>query len=402
MTRLPEPLFGCSLVGLRLNLGPFTRDAPPIALQMGTMSATSIRFAASQLVELLSGPLKIPAVLFGDPARSVTGIRGLESATNSDLSFLAPTSKRRFAELRRKALSGSAGILLVEGFDPEVPTTQIVTANPFKAVVALSRHFVPELKVIPGIDPRASVDDSATIGAGVSIGAFAVVGSGVVIGQGTIIHPHAVIYPQATVGANCVIHSGAVVREHVMLGNDCILQNGVVLGGDGFGYFYEAGTGHIRIPHIGTLVVQDGVDFGANATVDRATLGETRIGAGTKIDNLVMVGHNTTIGRGSLLCAQVGISGSCEVGNGVVLGGNAGVGDHIRIGDGARAAGKTGIIGDVPAKTDVAGYPHAEASEWRRSQALVRQLPRLVKEVRMLRKLVGLPPAAAEEEESAT
>lgn len=354
------------------------------------MAHTSTSFSASALVELLARTLGIEASLHGDGDKVVTGIRGLDSATSSDLSFLAPTSKRRFAELRKNALAGAAGILLIDKVDPLIPSTQIVTPHPFKAIVALSRHFVPAIAVDRRIDPRASVSESALLGAGVAVGPFAVIGDGVIIGENTIVHPHVVIYPFAKIGSNCVIHSGAVVREHVSLGDDCVLQNGVVIGGDGFGYMYEPGVGHVRIPHIGTVTVESGVDFGANATVDRATLGETKIGAGTKIDNLVMVGHNTSVGRGSLLCAQVGISGSCQVGNGVVLGGNAGVGDHIRIGDGARAAGKTGIIGDVPAKTDVAGYPHAEASEWRRSQALVRQLPRLVREVRALRKSIGL------------
>ncbi len=365
------------------------------------MSRTPISFSASALVELLSGSLGMAAELRGESEKLVTGIRGLDSATSSDLSFLAPTSKRRFAELRKNALAGNAGILLVDSFDPAIPSTQIVTANPFRAIVALSRRFVPAIPVEAGIDSRASVSATALIGPGVAIGPFAVVGEGAVIGENTVLHAHAVVYPHARIGAHCIIHSGAVVREYVELGDDCVLQNGVVLGGDGFGYIYEPGVGHVRIPHIGTVVIQNGVDFGANATVDRATLGETRIGAGTKIDNLVMVGHNTTIGKGSLLCAQVGVSGSCSIGNGVVLGGNAGVGDHIRIGDGARAAGKTGIIGDVPAKTDVAGYPHAEASEWRRSQALVRQLPRLVKEVRALRKSAGIAIEPTAEDESA-
>ena len=357
---------------------------------MGAMSDTTKTFTASALVELLSRSHGLEATLHGSGETAVSGIRGLDSATSNDLSFLAPTSKRRFLELRKNALAGAAGILLIDSFDPQIPSTQIVTPNPFKAIVALSRHFVPAVAVSREVDPRASVSTSALLGPGVAVGPFAVVGDGAMIGENTILHPHVVVYPHARIGANCVLHAGAVVREHVVLGDDCILQNGVVIGGDGFGYMYEPGLGHLRIPHIGTVIVQNGVDFGANATVDRATLGETKIGAGTKIDNLVMVGHNTSIGRGSLLCAQVGISGSCQVGNGVVLGGNVGVGDHIRIGDGARAAGKTGIIGDVPAKTDVAGYPHAEASEWRRSQALVRQLPRLVRELRALRKSIGL------------
>ncbi len=329
---------------------------------------------------------KLSAKLIGDGDKTLSGIKPLESAGPNDLSFLQPTSRGKRAELYELAVQSKAGALLVAEEDPTIKVTQIVTPNPLAAVIGLSALFYQPPAPFSGRHPQAAIHESARLGENVSVGAFAVIGEGAKVGKNSVIHPHVVFYPGAQIGENCIIHAGAILREFVRLGNDCIVQNGVVVGGDGFGYHYVKDRGHQRIPHIGSVVIEDGVDLGANTTIDRAMLGETRIGANTKIDNLVMVGHNVQIGKETLLCAQVGVSGSTKIGSNVTLAGQVGVADHVTIGDRVRAAGQTGVAGDIPAGTDVGGTPHTEALAWKKLSLYMNRLPELFKRIQRLEK----------------
>jgi UDP-3-O-[3-hydroxymyristoyl] glucosamine N-acyltransferase len=333
---------------------------------------------------------KIHGEVHGNAAVRLTGIQPLEFASSGDLSFFAPTSKKQTPELLALARKSEAGALLVPAYDEGIRATQIVTPQPMAALAEIIRHFYRSPQPGRGVHPTAVVDPSAEIGRDVTIGAFAVVGANTKIGDEVTIHPHVVIYAGAKIGRGSVLHAGAVVREFAILGNECLIQNGVVVGSDGFGYVRDPVIGHRHVPHIGTVVLGDRVDIGANSAVDRATLGETRIGEDTKLDNLVTVGHNVTIGRRSLLCGQVGIGGSCKIGSDVVLGGQAGVADHVRIGDGVRAAGQTGLITDTLERGDYAGHPQRPVQLWKRQFVLLQKLPELVSLVKKLAKGAGV------------
>lgn len=321
---------------------------------------------------------KVGGHLHGDGTLIIRAIRPVELAGQNDLTFFAPTSKKKTAELFEAAKKSVAAAILVSKYEPEFSASQIVVQHPLAALVALAPLF-RELESFSGIHPTASVHETAKIDPSAAVGPYCVIGPRVEIGARTALHPHVVVYIGAKIGEDCVIHASSVIREGCILGNDCLIQSGVIIGGDGFGYIPDRNVGHRRIPHLGTVVLEDGVDVGANATIDRATFGETRVARNTKIDNLVMIAHNVRVGERSLLCGQVGISGSSEIGSEVVLAGQVGVADHAKIGDKVRAAAKSGISGEVKSGTDVAGYPHQEASRWRRVQVALRDLPELLK-----------------------
>ena len=329
---------------------------------------SSINF--SRVAEMIKG------TVVGNADGEISGVQPLELAGPTDLSFFAPRSARNEGYVKQLLLQTRAAAVLVKNPVPELERTQIVVSNPYGAAIVLLKLFHRDSARPTGIHPTAVVAPTAKLEAGVAIGAYAVIGERVEIGANSVIHPHAVIYDDVTIGADCVIHANVVVREFSLIGNDCWLQPGAVVGGDGFGYLPNPQTGHERIPHTGRAVLENRVDLGANATVDRATFGETRIGAGTKIDNLVMIGHNVTIGKNGFLCSQVGISGSVTVGNNVILAGQVGVADHVKIGDNVRAAARTGITGNIEGGQDIGGFPAQTLREWRRETATIRRLSR--------------------------
>lgn len=336
-----------------------------------------------EVSELTRGELR------GTGSTVILGIEPLASAAENDLTFFAPSGrKRNSAELVERAENTRAAAILVREFSDSIPVAQIRVANPMAAVVMLAHHLAPPPRPASGVHPTAIVAESARIGEGVSIGAYCVVGADVELGDGTILHPHVVIYAGAVLGANCIIHAHASIREYVVLGEDCMIQNGVVIGGDGFGYFPDPKVGHARIPHIGTVEFGDHVDVGANSTVDRATLGATRVGSGSKIDNLVMVGHNNQIGKRAILCGKVGVSGSCTIGDDVILGGDVGVADHSTLGNHVHAAAKAGITGDIASDSIVAGHPAIDVNVWRRQSAVLPKLPDLIRSFRRLQRQV--------------
>ncbi len=238
----------------------------------------------------------------------------------------------------------------------------------------------------PGIHPTAVIAPSARLGARAHIAAYVVIGEGCVVGDDAILHPHVVLYPHVQAGARLVAHAHAVVREHCRLGDDVILQNGVVIGGDGFGFARDpsaaSGAGWYKIVQSGATVLEDRVEVQANACIDRASIGETRVRAGAKVDNLVQVGHGSTVGEDTLLCAQVGLAGSTVVGRNVILAGQVGVAGHLTVGDGVVATAQSGIPNDVPAGKMVSGYPAIENRDWLRAVALFNRLPEIIKKLK--------------------
>lgn len=334
------------------------------------------QLTAAKIAELVSGSVT------GDPDTAVTAIKPLSEAGPGDLTFFAPTSKKQQARLLSQAAESRASVILVTEPSPEIQAVQITVKNPLESLIRVSQVLHPPYRPPTGVHPLAAVEKSASIGENSSVGPFAVVGADAVIGANCTIHAHVVIYPAVKIGDGSVIHAGAVIREGVTLGKSCLIQPGVVIGGDGFGYISRPGAGHSHIPHIGTVNLGDRVDVGANATIDRATLGRTVVGEGTKIDNLVMVAHNVKIGSHSFLCSQVGIAGSAEVGDWVILGGQVGVADHAHIGSQVRVAAQSGVHGEVAGPTDVAGTPARPAANWRREEAALAQLPKIVRHLR--------------------
>jgi UDP-3-O-[3-hydroxymyristoyl] glucosamine N-acyltransferase len=261
--------------------------------------------------------------------------------------------------------------------------------NPYYSFAQALRLFVAPSHPPKGIDRLSAVAASATIGADASIAPFVVIGDGARIGARAVIYPHAVIGPGALIGDDCVLHARVSIRERVELGNRVVVLDGAVIGSDGFGFAKDALGEHLKIPQAADIVIEDDVEIGANSTVDRPAVGETRISKGTKIDNLVHIAHGVQIGRRVLLAAQVGIAGSTVVEDDVMMGGQVGVTGHVRIGKGAMFSAKSGVRSDVDAGVLMSGYPAVPNLEWRKSAVLVRHLPKLKKRVAELEQRIA-------------
>lgn len=312
----------------------------------------------------------------GDPLTEIDGVAGIEEAGPHQLTFVA---NPRYAALARTA---HAGAILVEPEFGEIDTPTLRTRQPYLAFARAIELFYHPPAYAPGIDPTARIASTVTLGKDPHVGAYAVIMDGVSIGDHAVILPHAVIYPHARIGSHLMMHSHAVIREYCSLGNHVTLQNGAVIGADGFGYAPEADRSWHKILQSGRTVLEDGVEVQAHACVDRASIGETRIGAGTKIDNLVQVGHGSTVGRHTLICAQTGLAGSTTIGNQVILAGQVGVAGHCTIGDGVVATAQSGIPGDIAPGKVVSGYPAMDNRRWLRTVAALNQLPELIRTLR--------------------
>jgi UDP-3-O-[3-hydroxymyristoyl] glucosamine N-acyltransferase len=310
----------------------------------------------------------------------ISGVDGIETAGPSQVTFV---SNKKYAGL---AKSTKAAAVLVEFGFPEIGTTTLRVTDPYMAYAKAIELFYEEPRYEPGIHPTAVIAATARIGTGAHVGPYVVVGEQCVVGEGAVLHPHVVLYPYVQVGARFIAHAHAVVREHCRLGDDVILQNGAVIGADGFGFARvmgaEGGAGWYKIRQSGPAVLEDRVEVQANACVDGASIGETRIKAGAKIDNLVQVGHGSTVGEDTLLCSQVGLAGSTTVGKNVILAGQVGVAGHCKIGDGVVATAQSGIPNDVIAGKMVSGYPAIDNRQWLRSVALFNRLPEILKGLR--------------------
>lgn len=258
----------------------------------------------------------------------------------------------------------------------------LLNKDPYSAIIKVIEKFFVMQKSDGLISNHASVHPSVKLGKNVSIGDFAVIAEGVEIADNTVIKNNVSIYSAAKIGANCFIHSGVVIRERVILKNNVIIQNNTCIGADGFGYIPDPALGLKAVPQIGSVILEDYVEVGANSSIDRGTLGDTIIGRGTKIDNHVQIGHNCRIGQFTIICGQVGLSGSCQIGNQVVLGGNVKAKDHAFVADNCRFAGNTAIMTDITEAGDYAGIPAQPARIWKRNAVAFTNLAESLKELR--------------------
>jgi len=294
------------------------------------------------------------------------------------------------------AQASPAGCLLVPEAATDAPCaakTKVVVADPQAAFAILLRLIddAGRARVAPGVSPRASVHPEAKLGAGVSVGDFSVVERGAEVGDGTTILPQCYVGENVRIGKLCLLHPRAVVREDCELGDRVTLHPGAVIGADGFGFTTDKKTGrHTKIPQVGNVVIGDGVEIGANATVDRATLGSTVIESGVQIDNLVMIAHNVRVGRDSVIVSQVGVAGSTTIGRNVILAGQAGLAGHLTVGDGAVVSAQTGVMSDVPPKAILFGSPGRPHREAFKLQALYGRLPELVGRLKEIEKKLGI------------
>ena len=320
--------------------------------------------------------------LEGDGEIEIVRVAGIQDAGPGDLTFVANpkylpalSTTRASAVLLRDDAPGAPAVTL---------RAVLRTPDPYLAFARAVGVFAPRWAPEPGVHAMAAVAGDARVGDRVSIGAFVSVGEGAIVGDRTIVFPNVTIGPGARIGADCVVHSNVSIRERVTIGDRVVLQNGVVVGGDGYGFVRRGDGTHEKIPQVATVVIEDDVELGANTTVDRPAVGETRIKAGSKIDNLVQIAHGVVIGRNVLMAAQVGIAGSTEIGDDVMFGGQVGVGGHLAIGRGVVAVGQSGITHSVDDGAMIAGYPAIDAREWRRASALFRRLPELKKRIEQL------------------
>jgi UDP-3-O-[3-hydroxymyristoyl] glucosamine N-acyltransferase len=302
------------------------------------------------------------------PDRSITGVRPLEVAGEKDLSFLAnPRYRDRLPSCR------AAGVLVAEGI--EAPhLSLVVVENPYAALGRVLTLFDRRPRAVPGVDPRSALAEDCRLGEGVSVGPFVTAGPGCRIGDRAVLMAGVTLGPGVVLAEDVVLHPSVTIYDGCVIGARCVVHAGSVVGSDGFGYAEEKGS-HVKIPQLGNVVIEEDVEIGANVTVDRATFGSTRIGKGTKIDNLVQVGHNCDVGEHSILVAQSGLSGSVRVGRGVVFAGQSGSVGHVQIGDGSRIGAKSAVTGDLKAGSFVIGHPARDHREWKKSQAILARLP---------------------------
>lgn len=313
----------------------------------------------------------------GDEGRRVRGVRSLEAAGPEDLAFVAD----RRAE--KAASASAAGVLLVKSASAFPGRTLVEVNDPSLAVAAVLGLFHPRRAARPGVHPTAAIGAGTSIHREAEVGPYAVVGDGSRVGAGAIVEAHTVVGKECIVGDGSWLHPHVVLYERTVLGARVEVHAGAVLGADGFGYA-KGPAGLVKVPQVGGVVVEDDVEIGANTCIDRATLDATEVGAGTKIDDLVMIGHNCRIGRHSILCGQAGLAGSTTVGDGVMLGGQVGAAGHLRIGHGVMAGAQTGIDGDVPDGEKVFGTPHMPHRDALRVAAELKRLPETARTLRRL------------------
>jgi UDP-3-O-[3-hydroxymyristoyl] glucosamine N-acyltransferase len=320
--------------------------------------------------------------LRGDPDVEITGVAGIEEAESGELTFLG---NRKY----RPALATThASAIIVTKDAGFVRMAALVSAHPQLDFARAIEIFHPAPKYPIGIHPTAVIADSAKIAPGAHIGPYCFVDEDVEIGRNTVLHSFVSIYRGAKIGDDFFAHSHVSIREHCRIGNRVLLQNGVVIGSDGFGFARQSDGRWYKIRQAGVTVIENDVEVQAQAAIDRATIGETHIGRGTKIDNFVQVGHACKVGEDTLLCGQVGLAGTTRVGNRCILAGQVGVAGHLAIGDGATLTAQSGVPNDVPPGATYSGYPAMDNLAWRKSVAVFNRLPDLQRELRELRDAV--------------
>jgi UDP-3-O-[3-hydroxymyristoyl] glucosamine N-acyltransferase len=315
----------------------------------------------------------------GSPDTEITGLNGIEQARPGELTFIA---NPKYAAAARS--TKASAVIVAEDF-PAISAAMLRAKDPYLSFARALELFHQPLKYPAGVHPTAVVHSSAKIGANAHVGPYVVIGEDAEIGNGAVLLAHVVIYRDVKIGDNFFAHAHSVVRENCRIGNNVLLQNGVVIGGDGFGFAKnEEGRWH-KIPQPAPVVIEDDVEIQANSCIDRASVGETRIARGVKIDNLVQVGHGSHIGEDALLCSQVGLAGSSQIGNKVILTGQVGVVGHCKVGDGAIVTPQSGVAHDIPAGALVSGAPAVDHKAWLKYSALLPKLPEIVKAIRGLK-----------------
>jgi UDP-3-O-[3-hydroxymyristoyl] glucosamine N-acyltransferase len=338
--------------------------------------------AAHQNLKLREIAERLDCRLDGDGDVEIHRLAGIEQAGPGDLTFLANARYQSWLS-RTRASAIILGPSKQADSDAAAPRSCSIlrSDHPYRSfaqAVALLADAPPPLK---GIDPLSAIAADVTLGADVAVGAFVVIGSGASIGARTIIHPNVVIGSGARIGEDCVVRPHVSIRERVVIGHRVVLQDGAVIGSDGFGFVKLADGAHLKIPQHASVVIEDDVEIGANTAIDRPAVGETRIRAGAKVDNLVQIAHGVNIGARALIAAQVGIAGSTVIGDDVVLAGQVGVAGHLQIGAGVVATAQTGIPNSLEPGEFVSGYPAIANRDWLKSSAIFRQLPALKKRV---------------------
>jgi UDP-3-O-[3-hydroxymyristoyl] glucosamine N-acyltransferase len=313
----------------------------------------------------------------GDPETEITGVAGIEEAVPGQITFVANSKYAATA----KTTSASA-VIVPQDF-PAISTGMLRSKNPYLAFARAINLFYQAPRYGAGIHPTAVIAPTAKIGANTHVAAYVVIDDDVEIGDDAVLLPHVVIYRGVRIGKNFFAHAHAVVREHCRLGNNVILQNGVIVGCDGFGFARDDQHWE-KITQSGPAVLEDNIEVQANSCIDRASVGETRIAGGAKIDNLVQVGHGSAVGENTLLCAQVGLAGSTVIGKNVILAGQVGVAGHCNVGDGVIVTAQSGTHGDIPPGSMVSGSPAFDHKQWLRAVGIFNKLPELAKAVRNL------------------
>jgi UDP-3-O-[3-hydroxymyristoyl] glucosamine N-acyltransferase len=318
----------------------------------------------------------IKGQIIGDGEVEITGAAGIFDAKDKDITYIS--SAKWLKELK----NSKASAVIVKEPVEELDKPQIICKNPQYAFAKLLSYFYVKPFAFRGISEKAFISEKAHIGQDVTVYPFAYISDGAAVGSNSIIYSGVFIGEDSGIGEGCVIYPNVVIREGVKIGNSVIIHPGTVIGSDGFGYVFEDGV-HQKIPQVGGVIIEDDVEIGANVTIDRATTGNTIIGRGTKIDNLVQVGHNVHIGKNVILVAQVAIGGSSKIGDGVILGGQVGVADHAVIEAGTMIGAKSGVMGEV-SRGVYSGTPIMPHRDWLKAQAVISKLPELRKKIQEL------------------
>jgi UDP-3-O-[3-hydroxymyristoyl] glucosamine N-acyltransferase len=314
----------------------------------------------------------------------ISGAAGLDEAGAGHVTFLAnPRYTPRVNTTRASA------IYLSEEATTDREISILRVKDPYLAYTRALRIFHPDAELEPFVHPSAVIDPTARIAARVAIGACVVIGRNVFVGDDVLIHPNATVYDDVTIGRGSVIHSGVALRERTVIGERVVIHNNAVIGCDGFGYAKDEQKRWLKIPQAGRVVIEDDVEIGAGTTIDRASVGESRIGRGSKVDNLVQIGHSCTVGEDSLLCAQVGLAGSSHIGSRVILAGQAGVAGHLTIGDDVVLTAKSATSHDIPAGKVISGIPAFDNKDWLRSTAAFRRLGEMQRTLRELQRKIA-------------
>ena len=312
----------------------------------------------------------------GSPDTEIAGLNGIEQAGPGELTFV---SNPKYAAAART--TKASAVIVAEDF-PAISAAMLRAKDPYLTFARALELFYQPLRYAPGVHPTAVVDASAKIGANAHLGPYVVIGENVTIGANAVLLAHVVIYRGARIGDNFFAHAHAVVRENCRIGSNVLLQNGVVIGGDGFGFAKTAEGRWHKIPQPAPVVIGDDVEVQANSCIDRASVGETRIGRGVKIDNLTQVGHGSQVGADALLCAQVGLAGSTEIGDKVILTGQVGVVGHCKVGENAIVTPQSGVANDIAAGALVSGSPAVDHKAWLKYSAILPRLPEIARAVR--------------------